>query len=332
MSVLEARNITKVFPGVTALDGVSLAIEGGTIHCIIGENGAGKSTLIKILTGIQSADEGEIIIDGALVERGDLNNKKNKKLFENIAYAPQELDLFNDLSVAENLFMPFKASGIKGVINKNSLRKMAIPWLERFKMSAGPGELVKNISVSERQMLQIARSMTNSNAKILMLDEPTTSLTASEAGRLFTVLKELKSQGKAIIFISHKLEEIFEIGDKITVLRNGQKIADAVVSEVDIPWIISAMVGSEVNQEESYKSEKVGDEVLMTVKGLTGAKFSDIDFTLRQGEILGFSGLVGSGRTEIMQALFGYLPVWAGEAFIEGKSWRFGKTDFSVRD
>jgi ribose transport system ATP-binding protein len=327
MAVLEARGLTKVFPGVKALDSVGMTIEPGKIFCIIGENGAGKSTLIKIMTGIYPADEGEIIIDGVRV---DAYSGRDKKLFNTIAYVPQELDLFNELSVAENLFMPYKIHGLRGMVDKKKVQKMAVPWLDRFKISAGPEELVKNISVSERQMLQIARSMTDGGAKILMLDEPTTSLTTAEAGRLFNVLRELKAQGKAIVFISHKLEEIFEIGDHITVLRNGIKVADTPAGEVDISWVISKMVGGDVNREEIYRPENPGDDVLMEVKGLTGAKFTDINFTLHRGEILGFSGLVGSGRTEIMQAIFGYLPVWAGEVRVEGKPWKFGKTDYSV--
>jgi ribose transport system ATP-binding protein len=327
MNVLEARRITKVFPGVKALDSVGLRIEPGKIHCIIGENGAGKSTLIKIMTGIYPADEGEIIIDGVLA---DPYNGRDKKLFGSIAYVPQELDLFNELSVAENLFLPYKTAGLTGLVNRKKMRSLAIPWLDRFKITAGPEDLVKNISVSERQMLQIARSMTNSDAKILMLDEPTTSLATAEAERLFIVLRELKAQGKAIVFISHKLEEIFEIGDHITVLRNGVKVADTPVGDVDISWVISKMVGGDVNQEEVYRSEKVSDGILMEVRGLTGAKFNNIDFTLRRGEVLGFSGLVGSGRTEIMQTIFGYLPAWAGEATIDGKPWQFGKTNYSV--
>ncbi|MDR0663118.1 MAG: ATP-binding cassette domain-containing protein, partial [Spirochaetaceae bacterium] len=202
MSVLEARGVTKVFPGVKALDNVSLEIEKGGIHCVIGENGAGKSTLIKILTGIYPCDEGEVRINGIPANTLD---KKSKKLFRGIAYVPQELDLFYEMTVAENLFMPLKSNGLIRIVSKKKLREMAVPWLLRFKISAEPGALVKNISVSERQMLQIARSMTDDNSEILILDEPTTSLTSTEAGRLFDVLEELKSRGKAVIFISHKL-------------------------------------------------------------------------------------------------------------------------------
>lgn len=327
MSVLEVRNVTKIFPGVIALDDVSLEIEKGRIHCVIGENGAGKSTLIKILTGIYPCDEGEVRINGI---PANTLGKKSKKLFRGIAYVPQELDLFSEMSVAENLFLPFKP-GI-GVISKRRLQTMAIPWLERFKINVDPGCLVKNISVSERQMLQIARSMTNNDSEILVLDEPTTSLTSTETERLFAVLKKLKAQGKSIIFISHKLEEIFAIGDKISILRNGKKVADAAVCDINIPWVIERMVGSEISLEETYEPDNVSGEVLMEVHGLTGAKFNNIDFTLRKGEILGFSGLVGSGRTEIMQAIFGCLPVWSGEVTMEGKRWKFGNACRSVRN
>ncbi|MDR1785743.1 MAG: sugar ABC transporter ATP-binding protein [Spirochaetaceae bacterium] len=329
MALLQARNITKVFPGVTALDRVNLDIESGRIHCVIGENGAGKSTLIKILMGIYAADGGELIIDGRTV---DASNKKDRKYFDRIAYVPQELDLFTEMSVAENLFMPYKSLGASGRIDRRKLESDALPWLERFKITARPGALVKNISVSERQMLQIVRSMTNTGTEILLLDEPTTSLTTNETDRLFEVLKELRAQGKAIIFISHKLEEIFAIGDTLTILRNGVRVAEAHCRDVDIPWVISHMAGSELSQEETYRPQRTGGGVLLKVRGLTGAKFRNIDFDLHRGEILGFSGLVGSGRTEIMQALFGYLPVWSGEAFFEGQKWNFGSTTRSVKD
>jgi ribose transport system ATP-binding protein len=326
MSVLEARGVTKVFPGVKALDNVSLEIEKGRIHCVIGENGAGKSTLIKILTGIYPCDEGEVRINGATANTLD---KRSKKLFRGIAYVPQELDLFNEMSVAENLFMPFNQT--VRIVSRSGLGKMAVPWLERFKIRAEPDELVKNISVSERQALQIARGMTDDNSEILILDEPTTSLTSTEVERLFDVLKELKSRGKAIVFISHKLEEIFAIGDDITVLRNGKKVADSLVRNANISWIIERMVGNEISQEEIYRPENPSSEVLLEVRGLTGAKFNNISFTLYRGEILGFSGLVGSGRTEIMQAVFGYLPIWSGEVKVEGKTWKSGDTSYSVR-
>ncbi|MDR1467737.1 MAG: sugar ABC transporter ATP-binding protein [Spirochaetaceae bacterium] len=328
MCILDARNITKEFFGVRALDSVSLRIEAGRIHCIIGENGAGKSTLIKILKGIYLPDSGSISINGQ-----DVYRDGNKKLHDCIAYVPQELNLFREMTVAENLFIPFDKTGIqRRLVNKQYIQQMAAPWLERFQISADAGTPVKNISVSEQQLLQIARAMVDETAQALILDEPTTSLTNTEVERLFDVIRQLKEAGKAVVFISHKLEEIFSIGDEITILRNGVKVAHAPVGDVDIPWVISEMVGREINQSENYRSEKVSEEVLLEVKGLSGERFSNIDFTLHKGEILGFSGLIGSGRTEIMQALFGYIPVWSGTAALEGNPLKFGSTVVSARN
>ncbi|MDR0643432.1 MAG: sugar ABC transporter ATP-binding protein [Treponema sp.] len=328
MSIVEARNVIKEFFGVKALDSVSLVIEQGKVHCIIGENGAGKSTLIKILTGIYRLDDGQIFIKGI-----DVSVAEDKKLFDTIAYVPQEMNLFGEMSVAENLFLPFKKSFVgKCIINKFQLEKQSLPWLERFQISAKPDELVKNISVSDKQLLQIARAMVDEKAEVLLLDEPTTSLATKEIKRLFSVINQLKERNKAIVFISHKLDEIFTIGDEITILRNGTKVAASPVGDVDIPWVIAQMAGRKINEVENYRSEKVSADILMQAKKLTGARFNDVSFTLRKGEILGFSGLVGSGRTEIMQAIFGHLPVWSGSVIVDGKLWKLGSTVYSTKN
>lgn len=323
MKVLEAHNITKLFPGVVALDSVDVAFEPGEIHCIIGENGAGKSTLIKCLTGVYEPEEGEVLINGE-------NAMKNKTLFDKVAYVPQEIDLFGYMSVAENLFLPYEKSGIKGIINQKELEKKAVPVLERFKISVEPDALVKDISVSAQQLLQIARACVHEDYEVLMLDEPTTSLTTSDTEILFEIVKNIKKENKAVIFISHKLEEIFALGDVITVFRNGKRVAEDVLSNVDIPWVIKQMTGRELDQNQVFCSEKVSEKVLLEVNNLTGEKFSDISFTLREGEILGFSGLVGAGRSELMQAIFGYLPVYSGTVKLDGENWKFGDTNYSV--
>lgn len=323
MKVLEAHNITKLFPGVVALDSVDVAFEPGEIHCIIGENGAGKSTLIKCLTGVYEPEEGEVLINGE-------NAMKNKTLFDKVAYVPQEIDLFGYMSVAENLFLPYEKSGIKGIVNQKELEKKAVPILERFKISVEPDALVKDISVSAQQLLQIARACVHEDYEVLMLDEPTTSLTTSDTEILFEIVKNIKKENKAIIFISHKLEEIFALGDVITVFRNGRRVAEDVLSKVDIPWVIKQMTGRELDQNQVFCSEKVSEKVLLEVNNLTGEKFSDISFKLREGEILGFSGLVGAGRSELMQAIFGYLPVYSGTVKLDGENWKFGDTNYSV--
>ncbi|MDR1174551.1 MAG: sugar ABC transporter ATP-binding protein [Treponema sp.] len=324
-----AQGVVKEFFGVRALDSVDLVIERGKIHCIIGENGAGKSTLIKILTGLYRLDEGAILIDDV-----DVSNAEDKKLFRAIAYVPQEINLFSEMTVAENLFIPFKKSGINKFLIKNSeLEKLSIPYLDKFRMHAGPDELVKDISISDKQLLQIARAMADEKAEVLLLDEPTTSLTTNEIEKLFSIIRQLKEKNKAIVFISHKLEEIFAIGDEITILRNGVKVAHSAVSEVDIPWVITQMAGRKIDDSENYRPEKTGEsEVLLEVKNLTGERFRNINFKLHKGEILGFSGLVGSGRTEIMQAIFGYLPAWSGTVTVEGKNWKLGSPVYSVNN
>lgn len=325
MKVLEAHNITKVFPGVVALDSVDVSFELGEIHCIIGENGAGKSTLIKCLTGVYEPEAGTVTIDGE-------DAIKNKKLFDKVAYVPQEIDLFKFMSVAENLFLPYEKSGFKGIVDKRELEKRAVPLLKKFHINVDPSALVEDISVSEQQLLQIARATVHEEYEVLMLDEPTTSLTTKDTKILFEVIKQIKSENKAIIFISHKLEEIFALGDVITVFRNGAKVAYSDIHKVDIPWVITQMTGHAVDQSQVYYSDKVSDEVLLEVDHLTGERFTDISFKLKKGEILGFSGLVGAGRSELMQAIFGYLPVYKGKVKINGKDWKLGDTNYSVRN
>lgn len=325
MKVLEAQNITKVFPGVVALDSVDVSFELGQIHCIIGENGAGKSTLIKCLTGVYPPEEGTILINGE-------NALKNKALFDKIAYVPQEIDLFEYMSVAENLFLPYEKSGFKGLVNNKKLYERAKPLLKKFHIQAEPDTLVKDISVSEQQLLQIARATVHEHYEVLMLDEPTTSLTVKDTQILFEVIEQIRKENKAIIFISHKLEEIFALGDVLTVFRNGKKVAYSELESIDIPWVITQMTGRAIDQKQVFYSDKVSDEILLEVDHLTGERFTDISFKLKKGEILGLSGLVGSGRSELMQAIFGFLPVYSGKVKLDGKDWKLGDTNYSVNN
>lgn len=324
MKVLEAHDITKLFPGVVALDSVDVAFEAGRIHCIIGENGAGKSTLIKCLTGVYEPEKGEVLIDGQ-------NALKNKALFDKVAYVPQEIDLFGYMSVAENLFLPYEKSGFKGLVNQKVLEERAVPLLERFRIPVKPDELVRDISVSSQQLLQIARATVHEDYEVLMLDEPTTSLTTEDTQILFEIIREIQADNKAVIFISHKLEEIFQLGSELTVFRNGKKVAYSEIKDIDIPWVISQMTGRKVIQDQRYCSAKVSDDVLLEVEHLTGERFTDISFHLKKGEILGFSGLVGAGRSELMQAIFGYLPVYSGRVKLDGEEWKLGDTNYSVK-
>jgi ABC-type sugar transport system ATPase subunit len=326
MPVLEAREIGKEFPGVVALRNVNLALESGEIHCIVGENGAGKSTLVKVLIGFYPPDHGEVIIDGA-------STATQPKGYEKISYVPQELNLFQELTVSENLFIPFKKSGFsRAFLTRGTLHRAAHRYLKTFRITADPNEKVKNLSVSDQQLLQIARAATNRDFKILILDEPTTSLTGEEGARLFEILRELKSAGKSILFISHKLEEVFALGDSISVLRNGEKVGENRVSDATVPWVIQNMCGAELDFEENCQPQASPGEIVLEVQNLSGPGFSDVSFTLRQGEILGFAGLVGAGRSEIMQTLFGFRPRSAGAATLAGQPWVFNNTHHSVRN
>lgn len=324
MSVLEARALTKVFPGVVALDSVDIAIESGQIHCIIGENGAGKSTLIKCLTGVYTPEAGDIVINGNVIGTG------NKHLFDLVAYAPQELDLFLHMSVAENLFLPFERTGIKGPIDQRKLVRLAKPVLEKFRVEVDPAALVKDIPVSARQLLQIARATLAEDFQVLLLDEPTTSLTQRDAGVLFDIVRAVRASGKSVIFISHKLPEIFALGDVVSVFRNGKNAAHAKVDEVDEAWVVSQMTGRELDQHESFRPKTTGTEVVLDIHNLTGRDFRDVSLQVRQGEILGLYGLVGAGRSELMQAVFGHLPVYSGTVSLLGKPLRLGRPHTSI--
>ena len=324
MKILEAKNISKVFPGVLALDSVNVSFELGQVHCIVGENGAGKSTLIKCLTGVYDPEEGEIMIGGK-------SANKDKRLFKRIAYVPQEIDLFNHMSVAENLFIPYERSLVKGAISQKKLKGKALSILEKFNINVSPETEVKDISVSQQQLLQIARATAFEDYDVLMLDEPTTSLTMEDTEQLFETIQQLKKENKAVVFISHKLEEVFRIGDVITVFRNGKQMAEVSASEVDVPWTVTQMTGHALDEKEIFYSENVSDETLLEVNHLTGDSFRDVSFKLKKGEILGFSGLVGAGRSELLQAVFGYLPVFAGKVKYRGEKWKLGDTSFSVK-
>lgn len=324
MAYLETRGLGRDFPGVTALNGVDLSIEPGRTHVLAGENGAGKSTLVKILTGTDQASRGDILIDGR-------NPADDPALYKNVAYVPQELNLFAQMSVAENLFMPFSRTGHGGfLVNRRELVEEARSYLERFGIEADPRELVANISVSDQQLLQIARACTNSDMKVLILDEPTSSLTRVEVDRVFRVIRDLLDRDHAIVFISHKMDEVFSIGDDYTVLRNGEKIENGKIADISEADLIRAMSGRDIAFDEHFRPQGPLTDTIMTVRGLSGPRFQDVSFELRGGEILGFAGLVGAGRSEVMQTIFGFLKAKAGNVTVEGKSWALNDTASSV--
>ncbi|KAA9001284.1 sugar ABC transporter ATP-binding protein [Affinibrenneria salicis] len=329
MAILQVERLGRDFPGVRALNDVTLALEAGRVHVLAGENGAGKSTLVKILTGALRPSRGAITIDG-------LNPLEAPQLFNSVAYVPQELHLFAHMSVAENLFIPYARSGFSGrYIDYRAINRAARRYLEPFCIEARPDDLVRDISISDRQLLQIARAATNQQMKVLILDEPTSSLTRTEVERVFNVIADFKARRHAIVFISHKLDEVFAIGDDYSVLRNGEKIESGKIADTTESGLIRAMSGVAPQQRRHFRPQgaQTGDgQPLIEVSRLSGRRFHDISFTLRRGEILGFAGLVGAGRSELMQTLFGYLPASGGRVTVKGRAWRLGNPPFSVRN
>lgn len=324
---LEMKNITKHFGGVKALTNVSFSVRPGEIHALVGENGAGKSTLMKILSGAYKRDAGEICIDGESV---NINSPKNGKDL-GIAVIYQEFMLAQDLTVAENIFIDQLTSG-RLIINWSKLRKRAEEQLGRLGFEdIRPVEKVGNLSVAYQQVVEICKNLTG-NAKVLVLDEPTAVLTFTEIEKLFAILKKLKEENVSIIYISHRLEEVFEISDRITVLKDGECVGTVAADSVDKESLAKMMVGRELKKMFPERKPVIGEEILR-VNGLKAGKMvQDVSFYLRKGEILGFSGIVGAGRTETMRAVFGVDAREQGEVFYFGKKVKFKHCREAIRE
>ncbi len=313
-TLLQLRGVTKRFPGVVALRGVSLAIERGEAHVLLGENGAGKSTLINLLAGIYVADEGEIVLDG----------KPYRPLTPTDAYRAgirvvhQELNLLPHLTVAENLLFENLPRRL-GMVSYAEMNGRAAALLRRVGLDIAPTTPVERLGVAQMQLVEIAKALCY-DSKLLILDEPTATLTAKEIERLFVILNQLKANNVTIIYISHRLHEIYEIGDRVTVLRDGQVVATRPLEGLAIPEIVRMMVGRGISAEHVFREDvTIGDE-LLRVEGLRrSARSPAVSFRVRRGEIVGVAGLVGSGRTETMRAVFGADPKFAGDIFIAGE-------------
>ena len=317
--VLSMEHITKSFPGVKALDQVDLHIRPGTVHALMGENGAGKSTLMKCAFGLYHPDEGHIYMDGKEVH---LENARNA-MDRGIAMIHQELHPVKTRNVMENIWIgriPFKkAAGIHWADEKTMYRQTK-ELFEELGIDINPKAMVSGLSVSHCQLLEIARAVSY-HAKVIIMDEPTSSLTETETALLFKIIRTLVAQNVAIIYISHKIEEILEISDEVTIMRDGRLVGCWPVKELSMDLIVNRMVGREMTQRFPEKKHVPGKEH-MIVKNLTAANahsFQDISFTLRKGEILGIGGLVGAQRTELMEAVFGLRPVRSGKIYIDGK-------------
>lgn len=311
-NILELQSITKYFPGIKALDGINLNIKEGEVHALIGENGAGKSTLVKILTGVYTPTSGKIIYQGK-----ELSFKNAIEAQEaGITAIHQEASMFPELSVVENIYMGHHLKK-KGSLDWKGMRARTRELLHKMEIDLHPDTPVKNLGVAQRHMVEIAKAL-SIDAKVVIMDEPTSALTLREVEELYKIVRQLKKENKAIIFISHKFEEIQEICDYFTVLRDGKYIGEGVVADTSIDQIVNMMVGRSLDQMFPKAEVNIGDTIL-EVKNLSKAgSFKDISFNLKKGEILGFFGLVGAGRSEVMRAVFGIDTLDKGTIILKG--------------
>jgi ribose transport system ATP-binding protein len=315
--VLAMRAIDKRFAGVHALRGVDFELQAGEIHALVGENGAGKSTLMKILTGIEHRDSGEIEYLGRLFDPRDPAHT----LAMGIGIIHQELNMMDHLTVAENIFIGRESTTGRGLfLNKREQSRRAAELLAKLNMAIDPAETLGRLTVGKQQMVEIAKAVSR-NLRILILDEPTAALTDTEIDELFTIMRDLARQGVAMVHISHRLDEIHKITDRVTVMRDGEKIGTRATKEITKADIIAMMVGRVIYEEPKTASRvPAGAEVVLRVRNLnSGNLVRDVSFELHRGEILGFAGLVGAGRTETARAVFGADPVQSGTIEIKGK-------------
>ncbi len=315
--LLTLSSVSKRFPGVRALHEVSLTLRSGEVMALIGENGAGKSTIVKILTGLYWPDEGQILMEGRPVSFASPRDA----WAAGVTAIHQETVMFDELSVAENVFMGHMPVG-GGFVDWSAMRARTHDLLLRLESDIDPDTPLKALGVAQKHLVEIARALSH-DAQIVIMDEPTAALSAREIDDLFRIVAQLKSEGRAILFISHKFEEIFRIADRWTCLRDGEQVGEGSIAEATPAELVRLMVGRSIDQVFPKRPVPIGD-VALEVEGLSNAtEFADISFTLRQGEILGLYGLVGAGRSEAMQCLFGLSRPTRGTVRVSGKAVAF---------
>lgn len=308
--ILRVKEISKSFSGVKALDNIHFDLKKGEVHALMGENGAGKSTFMKILIGLVMPDSGEVLLENENL----IGSNVNETLKKGISMIHQEILIIPELTVAQNIFLgrerevSGKSGVLSGWLNDSEINWRAAALLDRMGVNIAPKAKMKHLSVAQMQMVEIAKAISN-NAKVIIMDEPTSAISDKEVGTLFQIIRDLKAEGVSIIYISHKMDEIFRISDTVTVLRDGKYIGTKPTAELDQNALIAMMVGREIDQMFPQATQPVGQEVL-SVRNLGSAgKFSNISFHVKSGEILGLAGLMGAGRTEIARAIFG-LDQW----------------------
>lgn len=311
---IEMRGINKAFGGNPVLQDAGFVLADGEIHALMGENGAGKSTLMKILTGVYTRDAGTVIVDGQEVVYKNAQEAEKA----GIVFIHQELNVLFDLTVEENMFLGKEIHNKFGVCDKKAMRAEVRRILDLLGVKINPGEKMDTLSVGQQQMIEIAKALMV-DAKVIIMDEPTAALSQSETVTLFKVIRSLKEKGVSMVYISHRMEEIFELCDRITILRDGQYIGTRNIPETDMNEVVKMMIGREIGERYPERNVAIGD-VVFEVKNLNcPGVFSDVNFSVRAGEVLGVAGLMGAGRTEIMQSIFGNMPHVTGQIFMNGK-------------
>ena len=316
---LEFRGIGKSYPGVRALDNVNFKAEGGKVLALMGENGAGKSTLLKILNGDQPATEGEILVDGQVTAFHSPHDAQ----VAGISVIYQERQLMPSMSVMENLFADSLHTNKFGLVDRNLLYKDALEIINEFGLNIDPAAIVGHLSIANQQMVEVMKAYRR-NSDIIAYDEPTASLSEKEIDLLFKVIEKQKAAGKAIIYVSHRMSEIFEISDEIVVLKDGKHVGTLNTAATNSAELIKMMVGRDIGDTySSLRRNTPQEEVVLEVKNLSSPKVHNVSFKIHKGEILGLSGLVGAGRTEVARAIFGVDPVTGGEIYLNGKKVEF---------
>jgi rhamnose transport system ATP-binding protein len=324
--ILSMSGVSKRFPGVRALHNVSLTLRPGEVTALIGENGAGKSTLVKILTGIYQPDEGEILVSGK-----PFNCAGPRDAWAaGIAAIHQETVMFDELSVAENIFMGHMPLALGGRVDWFKMRARTRHLLKRLGADFDAGALLKNLSVAQKHLVEIARALSH-DANIIIMDEPTSALSAREIGDLFLIVEQLKKHNCAILFISHKFDEIFQVADRWTCLRDGEEVGAGAMADVTQPDLVSLMVGRAIGQVYPKRAVKLGPVVLEADDISNATEFDGVSFKLHAGEIIGLYGLVGAGRSEAMQGLFGLSKLTRGSIKIDGKPVEIRSPDDAIR-
>ncbi|WZL80756.1 sugar ABC transporter ATP-binding protein [Vallitaleaceae bacterium 9-2] len=318
---LEMQNIYKSFGANNVLKGVDISLSGGEICALLGENGAGKSTLMNILGGVINSDSGTILIDGKPIE---FKNPVDS-LEAGIAFIHQELNLVNDLAIFENMFIGRELKNKYGFLDAKTMIKKTKEIFEKIGLELNPEQMVRDLDTSYKQFIEIARALMM-NASIIIMDEPTTSLTEHEIKRVFAMMNVLKSHGVGMVFISHKLKEVVEICNKYTVLRDGNMVATGEIKDVTTDDLAKHMVGHDVRTESLQRDKEIGNEVLRLERLTDATHFRDISLNLRQGEILGVTGLLGDGRSELFQAVFGDRPKYTGDIYIDNQQVKIDST------